>query len=121
MPYQRNLGIELKISDILFPDSKIADAEKLYFHTDNKCICGDNNIIMKRGAVLSLDTYFNSMPVSQYLEYTDIKDISVNVKTRGHFRAETVLLSQDGEQILKSTEIFSDGESEIFNDTVNTE
>ena len=121
MPYQRNLGIELKISDILFPDSKIADAEKLYFHTDNKCICSDNNIIMKRGAVLSLDTYFNSMPVSQYLEYTDIKDISVYVKTRGHFRAETVLLSQEGEQILKSTEIFSDGESEIFNDTVNTE
>ena len=121
MPYQRNLGIELKISDILFPDSKIADAEKLYFNTDNKCICGDNNIIMKRGAVLSLDTYFNSMPVSQYLEYTSLTDISVYVKTRGHFRAETVLLSQEGEQILKSTEIFSDGESEIFNDTVNTE
>ncbi len=82
-----------KLYDINFPLS--ADKMELYFQGDFEI--ADQKIILKKAEILDLGTYFNSLSVAKWSQYTTLKKFKVSLQLKGSFFVDFYGVSIYGE------------------------
>lgn len=75
----------VKLQNIIFPNLDICTVEELFLRSNSKCILNyeQNNAELKKGGIISLDTYFNSFSVQKWKDYTNVNTININLHLRG--------------------------------------
>jgi GT2 family glycosyltransferase len=78
----------VKLQNILLPNLDICTVEELFFRSNSKCLLNyeQNNVELKKGGIISFDTYFNSFSVQKWKDYTNVKTISINLHLKGVFK-----------------------------------
>ena len=83
-----------KLYDISFPFSN--DKDLLYFQGHYEK--AENKIIIVKGDVLDLGTYFNSFSIKKWINYTTIKNIKISLNLKGKFEVEFYGINAQGEE-----------------------
>lgn len=80
-------------------------------------------IILKKGS-LTFDTYFNSFSIKKWKKYTRIKNLELEIETRGKFKITVMGAVSINQQTFKEREviscIFNDSERTIHNIRIDT-
>ncbi|MBR2179229.1 MAG: glycosyltransferase family 2 protein [Selenomonadaceae bacterium] len=87
-----------KLYDISFPLSE--DKESLYFQGQYEKF--EDKVVIRRGDVLELGTYFNSFSIGKWINYTSINKIKVILKLKGTFLVDFYGMNlQDEQEVLR--------------------
>ena len=87
-----------KLYDISFPLSE--DKESLYFQGQYEKF--EDKVVIRRGDVLELGTYFNSFSIGKWINYTSINKIKVILKLKGTFVVDFYGMNlQDEQEVLR--------------------
>jgi GT2 family glycosyltransferase len=86
----KSLTTSGKIQNIIFPNLDICTVENLFLRQNSKVILNyeQNYAELKKGGIISFDTYFNSFSVQKWKDYTNVKNISINLNLRGTFKVK---------------------------------
>lgn len=78
----------VKIQDIILPRLDICTVEELFLRLNSKCFFNykENKAELNQGGIISFDTYFNSLSVQKWLDYTNVKTISIDLHLKGVFK-----------------------------------
>lgn len=106
----------MKLQNIIFPSAATCTVEDLYFRRNDRVefAWSDQFIRMKKGAVVSLDTYFNSFSLSKWKKYSNVGSVFITLRFKGKLRVTLVRKERIGKEILdyyiSETNIESQGE-----------
>ncbi|WP_077612297.1 glycosyltransferase family 2 protein [Clostridium sp. Marseille-P2415] len=79
----------MRLQSIIFPSLEGLDAKELYAKFNEKVqILNYNKARVDSGGVLDTGTYFNSISIRKWREYTKIKQIKLEGKIKGHYCLE---------------------------------
>lgn len=77
----------MKLQELQFPNKNICIEQELYYHTSGDCRWSLEGkppfLLIKKGAVVTADTYFNSFSFAKWTKYTGIKEIRLRLKLQG--------------------------------------
>lgn len=73
------------LQNIVLPDKKICDETKLYFRCDNGVQLINNSLFFDKNSECEFSTYFNSFSLNKWLEYTNLTNLCLCLKLKGHF------------------------------------
>lgn len=78
----------VKIQNIILPRIDTCTVEELFLRLNEKCYLNyeQNNVEVKKGGIISFDTYFNSFSVQKWKDYTNVKTISIVLYLKGVFK-----------------------------------
>lgn len=78
----------MKIQNIINPSTENCTEEALYFRRfgDVEYSLAQENIMLKKEAMVSFDTYFNGFSASKWFQYTTVKKIRLKIKVKGKIR-----------------------------------
>ena len=75
----------MKIQNIISPSTENCTEEALYFRRfgDVEYSLAQENIMLKKEAMVSFDTYFNGFSASKWFQYTTVKKDPIENKSKG--------------------------------------
>ena len=88
------------ISRLLFPKDDICAVSDLYFKGTDYQI-RDNQILLKKGEFVNSCTYFNSISVEKWREYTEVDVIKINLQISGEYCLSIINLDLLDEKLIK--------------------
>lgn len=101
----------MKIQELIFPDKNICIEQEMYYHIAGDCQweseCNRPQILLKKGAVLVTDSYFNSFSYAKWKKYTGISHFQLRLNIEGSVSVRLI-----GRTIAKNYQL---KEREIFN------
>lgn len=96
---------QMKLQNILFPvEEKYASQFNLYYTGMEKEVKTDGSVTIGRGEVLDCGTYFNSLSLCKWKEYSNVKDYSLKLTMQGEF---TIQLMGYGKENPEAEEEFN--------------
>ena len=99
----------MKLQQLQFPDKNICTEQELYYHTSGDCQWGLEGeppfLLMKKGAVVTADTYFNSFSFVKWTKYTGIKEIRLRLKLQGSVEVRLISKTIEKDYRLHQEEI----------------
>lgn len=67
---------DMLLQRIIFPTAACDEFEMYFRGSDPSCVTAEDEIAVKAGQTLSLDTYFNSFSVGKWKKYTKLSSLS---------------------------------------------
>ena len=107
------------IQNLQFPDHKICDREKMYFHADTSCVvdAGHRSCMVPLDGCLDFFTYFNSFSIGKWKKYTILDSLFLNVEISGSFLLKVEFAEMVDSALVRNTvltkEVSSSGRSVI--------
>lgn len=97
----------MELFRFIFPKSGICNEEELYFRTvpssgyDNSVTYNEQSqeIKLKKGALISFDTYFNCFSYSKYLKYTWVDCVGISLRITGKFLVRLFAARHESESL----------------------
>jgi GT2 family glycosyltransferase len=79
-----------KLQNIILPNLDICSEEELFLRVNSKCMLNyqQNIVELRKGGIIKFDTYFNALSVQKWKNYTDVKNISINLHLKGAFQVK---------------------------------
>lgn len=78
----------MKIQEVLWPKDGICTDTEMYFHSNHKInfvrdegVC----ILFRKGAIMTTDTYFNSLTIEKWRKYTKVSKVTLTLSLQGRF------------------------------------
>ena len=72
------------LQNILWPKTDVCSQEEMYFRKNKFVSRVNQNFSLEKGGIISADTYFNSVSVDKWRKYTEITNLNVTLKIKGH-------------------------------------
>lgn len=71
------------IQKLLFPQENVCDEWEMYFHGGTRTNAEVNELSLKAGQELSLETYFNAFSICKWKKYTRLENLTLHLFVRG--------------------------------------
>ncbi|HEY9637156.1 MAG TPA: glycosyltransferase [Coleofasciculaceae cyanobacterium] len=84
----QDIKTTVKIQNIILPNIDICTVEELFLRLNSKVLLDyeQNYAELRKGGVITFDTYFNSFSVQKWKDYTNVKTININLHLKGVFK-----------------------------------
>ncbi|MBW4563375.1 MAG: glycosyltransferase [Mojavia pulchra JT2-VF2] len=78
---------DVKLQNIILPNTDICTVEELFLRLNNKCLLNyeQNLVELKEGGIIKFNTYFNAFSSHKWQEYTIVKTINIKLLLQGRF------------------------------------
>ncbi len=84
----KDITTVVKIQNIILPNFDICAVEELFLRLNSQVLLNyeQNRVELQKGGIISFDTYFNSFSAQKWKDYTNVKNLSINLHLRGTFK-----------------------------------
>jgi len=107
----------IKLQNLLFPNIKLCYEKEMFYRASDVFENIDHqSLIFRAGTEVSFDTYFNSFSIRKWDKYTKIKNVSLLLKLKGHFRITLFSREMVGSDIITKILQEQDFHSETLQD-----
>lgn len=72
------------LQNIIYPQKGICEEAEMYIRTNSNIAFDTTKLTIKKDTSISFDTYFNSFSIGKWKEYTNISNVGILIKFKGH-------------------------------------